>query len=145
MKSIRCQLDCATWCEYFKSGECTSQVKCKYQTEHMSVTFPEAIFVPTKEAWEKMQAERSRLTAENAELRTRLEKAVEPQFSNGDEVYAIMDTLLYTGVIPVTIKSADVVYEVFDGEQITTQHRTRIFTTRAEAEARLKELNGGER
>ena len=78
--------------------------------------------------------------AENAELRARLEKAVELQFSNGDEVYAIMDTLLYTGVIPVTIKSADVVYEVFDGEQITTQHRTRIFATRAEAEARLKEI-----
>lgn len=85
------------------------------------------------------------LTAEVTELRARLEKVVEPQFSNGDEVYAIMDTLLYTGVIPVTIKSADVVYEVFDGEQITTQHRTRIFTTRAEAEACLKELQGGEK
>lgn len=84
----------------------------------------------------------ARLTAENAELKARLDKAVELQFSNGDEVYAIMDTLLYTGVIPVTIKSADVVYEVFDGEQTTTQHRTRIFTTRAEAEARLKELKG---
>lgn len=83
--------------------------------------------------------------AENAELRERLEKAVELQFNNGDEVYAIMDTLLYTGVIPVTIKSADVVYEVFDGEQTTTQHRTRIFTTRAEAEACLKELQGEER
>lgn len=86
-----------------------------------------------------------RIEAENAELRERLGKAVELQFSNGDEVYAIIDTLLYTGVIPVTVKSADVVYEVFDGEQITTQHRTRIFTTRAEAEARLKELQGGER
>ena len=81
-----------------------------------------------------------KLQAENAELRERKKKAVELQFSNGDEVYAIMDTLLYTDVIPVTIKSADVVYEVFDGEQITTQHRTRIFATRAEAEARLKEL-----
>ena len=83
--------------------------------------------------------------AENVELRARLDKAVELQFSNGDEVYAIMDTLLYTGVFPVTIKSADVVYEVFDGEQITTQHRTRIFATRAEAEAHIKELQGGKR
>lgn len=83
--------------------------------------------------------------AENAELQERLNKAVELQFSNGDEVYAIMDTLLYTGVNPVTIKSADVVYEVFDGEQTTTQHRTRIFATRAEAEARFKELQGGKR
>lgn len=53
MKSIRCRLDCATWCEYFKSGECTSSVKCKYQTEHISVKFPGTIFMPTKEAWEK--------------------------------------------------------------------------------------------
>lgn len=75
MKSIRCRLHCATWCEYFKSGECTSQEKCEYQTEHMSVAFPEAIFLSTKEAWEKMQAENSRLVAENAELRERLEKA----------------------------------------------------------------------
>lgn len=92
---------------------------------------------------EQVVKEIQKLQAENAELRARLEKAVELQFSNGDEVYAIMDTLLYTGVIPVTIKSADVVYEVFDGEQITTQHRTRIFATRAAAEARLKELQGG--
>ena len=84
-----------------------------------------------------------RIETENAELREKLEKAVEFQFSNGDEVYAIMDTLLYTGVIPVTIKSADVVYEVFDGEQVTTQHRTRIFATCAEAEARFKKLQGG--
>lgn len=89
---------------------------------------------------EQIAKEVQKLQAENAELRERLEKAVELQFSNGDEVYAIMDTLLYTGVIPVTIKSADVVYEVFDGEQITTQHRTRIFATRAEAEAHIKEL-----
>lgn len=94
---------------------------------------------------EQIVKEIQKLQAENAELRARLEKAVELQFSNGDEVYAIMDTLLYTGVIPVTIKSADVVYEVFDGEQITTQHRTRIFATRAEAEAHLKELQGGAR
>lgn len=77
MKSIRCRLDCAVWCEYFKSGECTSPVKCEYQTEHISVKFPEAIFFPTEEAWQKLQAENSRLTAENAELRERLEKAVE--------------------------------------------------------------------
>ena len=103
---------------------------------------PQMVLIPDDN---EKDAEISRLTAENAELRARLEKAVELQFSNGDEVYAIMDTLLYTGVIPVTIKSAYVVYEVFDGEQITTQHRTRIFATRAEAEARLKELQGGER
>lgn len=75
MKSIRCRLDCATWCEYFKSGECISPVKCKYQTEHISVKCPETIFMPTKEACEKMQAEIVRLTAENTELRARLDKS----------------------------------------------------------------------
>lgn len=72
MKSIRCLLSYATRCEHFKSGECMSPVKCKYQMELISVKFPEAIFMPTKEAWEKMQAEIVRLTAENAELRARL-------------------------------------------------------------------------
>ena len=83
-----------------------------------------------------------KLQAEVIELREKLDKAAELQFNNGDEAYAIIDTLLYTDAIPVTIKSADVVYEVFDGEQTTIQHRTRIFATRAEAEARLKELQG---
>lgn len=75
MKSIRCLLSYATRCEHFKSGECMSPVKCKYQMELISVKFPEAIFMPTKEAWEKMQAEIVRLTAENAELRARLDKS----------------------------------------------------------------------
>ena len=87
MKSIRCQLNCAIWCEHFKSGECISPVKCKYQTEHMSVKFPETIFMPTQEAWEKLQAENSRLTAENAELRARLENAVELPCEMGDTIY----------------------------------------------------------
>lgn len=87
MKSIRCRLHCATWCEYFKSGECTSSVKCKYQTEHISVKFPETIFMPTKEAWKKMQAEIVRLTTENAELRERLDRAVELPCKVGDTIY----------------------------------------------------------
>ena len=83
-----------------------------------------------------------RLIAENAELKARLERAVEPEFTKGDKAYAIMDTLFFTDVFPVEIKSVDIVYEVFDGEQITTQHCTRIFTDRAAAEARLAELGG---
>lgn len=90
MKSIRCRLHCATWCEYFKSGECTSSVKCKYQTEHISVKFPETIFMPTKEAWKKMQAEIVRLTTENAELRERLDKAIEPPVKIGDTIHTVI-------------------------------------------------------
>ena len=89
MKSIRCRLACATWCEYFKSGECTSPVKCEYQTEHISVKFLETIFFPTEEAWEKLKAENSRLTAEVAELRARLNNVVELPCEKG-EIYTVI-------------------------------------------------------
>lgn len=141
MKSIRCQLDCATWCEYFKSGECTSQVKCKYQTEHMSVTFPEAIFVPTKEAWEKMQAERSRLTAENAELRERIEKAVELPCKVGDTIYQT-DTN-GTRIFKSTVKNI-----IFETDGVAFDERAigeSIFLTEEAVKEKMKELNGGER
>ena len=82
------------------------------------------------------------LQSENAELRARLDKALQPKFSKGDKAYALIDTFFYTAVYPVEIKSADIVYEVFDGEEITTQHRTRIFTDKTQAEARLAELKG---
>lgn len=85
----------------------------------------------------------SKMETVEKELRARLENAVEPQFSNGDKAYAIIDTFFFTNVFPVEIKSVGIVYEVFDGEQITTQHSTRIFADRVAAEARLAELEGG--
>lgn len=91
----------------------------------------------------ELRATISKMETVEKELRARLEKAVEPQFSNGDKAYAIIDTFFYTGIFPVEIRSVDIVYEVFDGEQITTQQRTRIFADRSEAEARLAELKGG--
>lgn len=131
MKSIRCRLSYATWCEHFKSGECTSPVKCKYQTEHMSVNVPEAIFVPTKEAWEKMQAEIARLTAENAELRERLNRAVELPYMYEAE---LVD---YAGHF---IKTIYIVIYNNDGTIRAVQ-----YSYKKVAEARLKELQGGER
>lgn len=141
----KCGKGCMPECKYFTTGGCVSPFNCPYKVENESITTATSTPCNLYPLETDKDKEIARLQAENAELRERLGKAVELQFSNGDEVYAIMDTLLYTGVIPVTIKSADVVYEVFDGEQTTTQHRTRIFTTRAEAEACLKELQGGER
>lgn len=141
----KCGKGCMPECKYFTTGGCVSPFNCPYKVENESITTATSTPCNLYPLETDKDKEIARLQAENAELRERLGKAVELQFSNGDEVYAIMDTLLYTGVIPVTIKSADVVYEVFDGEQTTTQHRTRIFTTRAEAEACLKKLQGGER
>lgn len=59
MKAIRCLLSSATRCVHFKSGECMSPVKCKYQMELISVKFPETIFMPTKEACEKCKPKSS--------------------------------------------------------------------------------------
>lgn len=169
MKSIRCRLDCATWCEYFKSGECTSSVKCKYQTEHISVNFPETIFMPSKEAWEKMQAENSRLTAENkrlreevdnlshendeleykaewfeaatAELKKRLDKAVELPCKVGDTIYQT-DTN-GTRIFKSTVKNI-----IFETDGVAFDERAigeSIFLTEEAVKEKMKELNGGER
>ena len=131
MKSIRCRLDCAIWCEYFKSGECTSPVKCKYQTEHISVKCPETIFMPTKEAWEKMQAENLHLTAEIAELRARLEKAVGLPYMYEAELVDSAGHFLKT------------IYIVLYNNNGTI--RAVQYSYKKVAEARLKELQGGER
>lgn len=141
MKSIRCQLDCATWCEHFKSGECISPVKCKYQTEHISVKFPEAIFMSTKEAYEKMQAEIARLTAENTELRARLDKAVERPCKAGDTIYQT-DTN-GTRIFKSTVKNI-----IFETDGVAFDERAigeSIFLTEEAVKEKMKELNGGER
>lgn len=132
MKSIRCRLDCATWCEYFMSGECTSSVKCKYQTEHISVKFPEAIFMPTKEACEKMQAEIVRLTAEVAELRARLDNAIE--LPSGDRVWYIAEDEegQESYIIPKPTSLLTV-------EELKYEMDKKYFSTRAVAEAKIKE------
>ena len=133
MKSIRCRLDCAVWCEHFKSGECTSPVKCEYQTEHISVKFPEAIFFPTEEAWQKLQAENSRLTAENVELRARLDKAVE--LPSRDRVWYIAkdEEGQESYIIPKPTSSLTV-------EELKYEMDKKYFSTREAAKARLKEL-----
>lgn len=145
MKSIRCRLDCAVWCEYFKSGECTSPVKCKYQTEHMSVKFPEAIFFPTEAAWEKLQAENSRLIAENAELRARLECSIEFPCKVGDTIYYINPYKEQPKIdeFKVTSLCKDNSYGrmiYVDNGEFFFAETDGLFFTRAEAEARLKEL-----
>lgn len=80
-------------------------------------------------------------TIKTEELETELAK-LKPKFKIGDKVYAIIDTFAYTGVFPVEIEDIHLLYEVWDGQDTTKQHYTRIFTTKEEAEAKLKELKG---
>ena len=75
-----------------------------------------------------------------AELEEQLKNAIVPKFKIGDKVYAIIDTFAYTDVFPVEIRDTHLLYEVWDGEDTTKQHFTRIFATKEEAEAKLREL-----
>lgn len=178
MKSIRCRLWYATWCEYFKSGECMSPVRCKYQVERVSVKCPETIFMPTKEAWEKMQAENLRLTAENAELRERLDRAVELPVKIGDTIYTVIKncvrckhynvswaecrapatanfdcesthrTCFTQDIVNDECKKhlcvAELKFDLGFLDDKTGELKTQYFIDRKAAEARLKELQGGE-
>ena len=75
-----------------------------------------------------------------AELEEQLKNSIRPKFKIGDKVYAIIDTWAYTDVFPVEIRGSHLIYEVWDGEDTTKQHSTRIFATKEEAEAKLEEL-----
>ena len=110
---------------------------------------------------ETLEKENERLKAENADLRKRLEKAVELPCKIGDKVYMpwVYDGI--SGIAEITVCSVT----VFDGEYIYDtdlesddidfkqeysygQFRdydfgTKVFTTREAAEARLTELKGG--
>ena len=79
-----------------------------------------------------------------AELEEQLKNSIVPKFKVGDKVYAIIDTFAYTDVLPVEIRDTHLLYEVWDGQDTTKQHFTRIFATKEEAEAKLEELKRGE-
>ena len=116
---------------------------------------------------EKLQAENSRLAAEIAELRARLEKAVELPFENLDKVFILAgEDTKAKQFIPDRIVEGTIVgfgydvYEWVDGNYKFNYHvlvgennyifaleqfNKTLFKTREVAEARLKELQGGER
>lgn len=87
-------------------------------------------------------------TIKNEELETELaelkQKAIVPKYKTGDKVYGIIDTWAYTDVLPIEIRGICLLYEVWDGENTTKQHYTRIFATKEEAEQKLVKLKGKE-
>ena len=82
-----------------------------------------------------------KMEQELAELKR---KAIMPKFKIGDKVYGIIDTWAYTDVRPVDIRGTHLLYEVWDGEDTTKQHSTRIFATKEEAEQKLAQFKGEE-
>lgn len=105
---------------------------------------------------DELEAEIARLTVENAELRARLKRAIELPVKMGDWVYCVTDNRIIGGeVSEILIEEFDtsitfVRYD-FDGEYIgdwcvsLENYNKTWFTTRVEAEGRLKELRGRER
>ena len=101
-----------------------------------------------------------KLQAENAELRARFEKAVELPCKVGDTVYYIQYFCNYKKCDSTTQQFCCGCKEMKERERRNekyvicekpfelkdlTEIGKKYFTTRAEAEARLKELKGGER
>lgn len=107
-------------CEYFTTGGCMYLFNCPYKTEQEVKTgtrIPWNLLYPLETEKDK---EIARLTAENAELKKRLEKAVELPF-----------------IIHVSNNYAVIVYVDENGKI----HKTHTYATK-EAEARLAELKG---
>lgn len=89
-----------------------------------------------------------RLKAENAELKTRLEKAVELPCKVGETVYEIIDgEIRETEVIQLKIDNMGLWITIRMGFGVSTvlfNKVARIYLTREAAETRLKELQGEE-
>lgn len=80
-----------------------------------------------------------------AELEDKIEAGtlVELPCKVGDNAVAIVDTLCYPNAI-LDVKLKDLAYIVEDENgDITFQHISRIFRTKAEAEQRLEEIKNG--
>lgn len=95
-----------------------------------------------------------KLQAENAELRARLDKAVDLPVNIGGKIWEIFDnTLIFErNVYHIGLSENRTTFRLtgesglfYLGEVELTDYKKTWFTDRAEAEARLKELQGGER
>ena len=94
------------------------------------------------EEWDEINRE---LKLRLAELEDKIEAGtlVEIPCKVGDNAVAIIDTLAYPNAI-YNVKLKDLAYIVEDENgDVTFQHITRIFGTKAEAEKRLEEIKNG--
>lgn len=157
-------------CEYFTTGGCVSPFNCMYKEESGyinsatsgTVVCTGGMNMPDEKIIENLKCgitdidiseQCEQLKAENAELRARLEKAVELPVNIGDKIWEIFDnTLIFERyVYHIGLSENRTTFWLtgesgvfYLGEVELTDYKNIWFTTRAEAEARLKELQGGE-
>lgn len=145
----KCGKGCLPECEYFTTGGCISPFNCMYKEESGyinsatsgTVIYTGGMNMPDEEMIENLKCviadifeQCEQLKAENAELKARLEKAVELPF--GDRVWFITEdeegAESYIISKPTDLLTVDELYEI----------GKKYFTTREAAEKRA-ELNGG--
>lgn len=141
---VACEtLDCEK-CMFNSDGNCTAFRRSWFESE-VELTVED-----------ELKSELETVKKERDELRARLERAVELPVKMGDWVYCVTDNRIIGGeVSEIHIEELDttitfVRYD-FDGEYIgdwcvsLENYNKTWFTTRVEAEGRLKELRGRER
>ena len=120
-------------CEYFATNGCVSPFNCPYKVENESITTatstPCNLYPPETDK----DKEISRLQAENAELRARLDKAIE--LPSKDRVWYIAkdEEGQESYIIPKPTSSLTV-------EELKYEMDKKYFLTREAAEVRLEEI-----
>ena len=100
---------------------------------------------PIMSGYSNIQAAEEELLDRLAELEDKIEAGtlIEIPCKVGNNAVAIIDTLCYPNAI-YNVKLKDLAYIVEDENgDVTFQHITRIFRTKAEAEKRLEEIRNG--
>ena len=134
-------------CEYFTTGGCVSPFNCSYKAEHESITTATSTPFNLYPLETDKDKEISRLKAEVAELRARLECSIEFPCKVGDTIYYINPYKEQPKIDEFKVRSlckdnfyGRMIY--IDNGEFFFAKTDGLFFTRAEAEARLKELKG---
>ena len=151
-------------CEYFTTGGCISPFNCPYKMEHESITTATSTplnsnVIYTEETYKDKEI--ARLTAENEQLRARLENATELPCKVGDTLYM---PWVYDGtydiatleIVNIELTDNEITYITdlaSDNEGYLAKYNYGnfsngdfdyiVFTDYDKAEIKLKELQGG--
>ena len=93
----KCGKGCMPECEYFTTGGCISPFNCIYKIHHESITTATSVplnpnVIYTNETYK--DTEIARLTAENAELKARLERAMALPFIHKLHIKGMKDNTI---------------------------------------------------